>query len=161
MKGNSEGKNTLAHSFVWWNFYLYLLFLTAVRKNFLLLLMVWYPMVNKIMSFVTSTRHHWRSVIKPRLSFSVCHATETLPPSGDAAELHIKWTNYQGFIWRLAAGKLPPVLTTLTLIPRGCRELTQWSCTGGCSTNSCFLLEVKVPVMHGCLQAQCCRKTLS
>ena len=87
--------------------------------------------------------------------FSKCHATETLPPSSDAAKFHIERANYQGFIWReahnpmpslppptecgwrLVDGKLSPVLKTLPPIQKGCRELMQCSCTKGCSTNSC------------------------
>ena len=87
--------------------------------------------------------------------FSKCQATETLPPSSDAAKFHIERANYQSFIWRkahnpmpplppptdcgwrLVDGKLLPILTTLPPIPKGCRELVQCSCTKGCSTNSC------------------------
>ena len=87
--------------------------------------------------------------------FSKCHATESLPPSSDAAKYHIQRAAFQSFIWRQAdqpqpevpsptecgwsmvEGTLSPVLTSLPPIPKACKELVQCKCTKGCSNNSC------------------------
>ena len=73
--------------------------------------------------------------------FSKCHATESLPPSNDAAKYHIERANFQSFVWRednnpmpdvpsptecgwrLLDGVLSPVLTSLPPIPKACKDL--------------------------------------
>ena len=87
--------------------------------------------------------------------FRSCHATESLPPTSDAAKFHIAHAGYQSFFWREAHNPMPPVplpmecgwtlkdevlspiLTSLPPIPKACKDIVQCSCTKGCTTSSC------------------------
>ena len=87
--------------------------------------------------------------------FTKCHAPESMPPSSDAAQLHIQRANYQSLVWReachpkpvipsptdsgwkLTDGLLKPVLTTLPPIPKACKDIVSCNCTNGCVSNRC------------------------
>ena len=90
---------------------------------------------------------------------------ETLPPTTDAFELHLKRTHYQALTWKQAdrlephlprpdkmgwatvsedGSKLVPLLMTKEPIPKACKEIISCSCKSGCTTLRCGCKKAKV-----------------
>ncbi|KAG1714697.1 Kelch-like protein 1 [Nymphon striatum] len=82
--------------------------------------------------------------------FSKCNASDSMPPSSDAAQYHIQRANYQSLVWieacnpkpvipsptesgwKLVDGVLKPVLTSLPPIPKACKDIkTTFTPPGG------------------------------
>lgn len=100
--------------------------------------------------------------------FCKCKAPESLPPTSDAARLHIRRANYQTLLWRQANipipalpsptesgwkdvdGKLKPVLTSLPPVPKACREIVFCGCRKGCATKICSCRKADLPCTSAC-----------
>ena len=105
--------------------------------------------------------------------FSRCRSPEALPPTSDAARLHIRRAHFQAMIWKQAhltnptfplpetmgwsrlKDKLAPKLMSLAPIPKSCDEMTNCGCKSGCKTMKCSCRNVG----QACTGACRCRST--
>lgn len=105
--------------------------------------------------------------------FSRCRSPEALPPTSDAARLHIRRAHFQAMIWKQAHltnptlplpetmgwsrlnDKLVPKLMSLAPVPESCDEMVNCGCKSGCKTMKCSCRNVGLP----CTGAYKCRST--
>ena len=105
---------------------------------------------------------------------------ELLPPTSDAAQLHIGRSHLQAATWLKANkafpqvppavnmgwkkrnGQLMPTLLTLAPIPESCMELLSCSCTSGCLSRHCKCLKSSMLCWGSCkCGSNCCNLTIS
>ncbi|XP_052128250.1 uncharacterized protein LOC113206436 [Frankliniella occidentalis] len=89
-----------------------------------------------------------------RILFGKVSSPELLPPTSDAARLHILRTTYQAGVWlsaHIARPNLPdpcqygwrleenyiPIYTSLPAVPESCKQLLSCGCKSGCNTGLC------------------------
>ena len=102
---------------------------------------------------------------------------ESLPPTSDAALLHIKHAHYQSMVWvqaHLACpvlltvtdmgwmddnGKLVPELITLPPIPGSCSEIVLCGCVKGCLSQRCSCRKIGVRCTEACKCFACLNET--
>ena len=100
--------------------------------------------------------------------FRKCRSQEALPPTTDAAHLHIKRAHYQSMVWLQAScptpqlpqvtdmgwfysnGKLVPKLMSLPPIPDACTEIVSCGCKKGCLTERCGCRKMRLPCVAYC-----------
>lgn len=100
------------------------------------------------------------------------HSQETLPPTSDAAKLHIMRAHYQATVWNqahMSHPNLPPVtemgwmnlddqlvpqLLSLPPIPKACKEIISCGCLKGCLSQRCGCRKSGMQCMESCS----CRK---
>ena len=105
--------------------------------------------------------------------FSRCWSPEALPPTSDAARLHIRRAHFQAMIWKQVHltnptlpfpetmgwsrlnDKLVPKLMTLAPVPERCDEMVNCGCKSGCKTMKCSCRNVGLPCTGTCK----CRST--
>ena len=100
--------------------------------------------------------------------FCMGQAQEKLPPTSDAAQLHIRRAHYQACVWNQANCPSPilpvvtdmgwtrtddhlvPHLLSLPPIPRACSEIMSCGCTKGCLSKLCSCRKMRLPCIEGC-----------